>query len=158
MNTKKPVIIARILNKIRVNTMTGCWDWIGGKSLKGHGVVRIGGRTRRAHRAFYTAMFHDPGPLLVCHRCDNPACVNPDHLFTGTNSDNVRDSVRKGRWMTPKKINRGERNGLAKLTDDTVRRIRSLKGTMSHAAIGRMFGVSETVAGEVLRRETWTHI
>lgn len=81
---------------------TGCWLWLRGFNWGGYGRVTVGGRRRRAHRLSYE-LAYGPIPLFmnVCHRCDTPACINPDHLFIGDHSANARDMVAKGRYRGP---------------------------------------------------------
>jgi len=109
-----------------------CWVWTGYKNHKGYGRVAyyINGKTIRlgAHRLSY--LLHtgeDPGSLCVCHKCDNPSCINPQHLFLGTIGDNNRDAFRKGRNKTigQHRLD-GEHNSNAKYTKEIVREIRSL--------------------------------
>lgn len=91
----------RILIRISVSE-TGCWEWIGCDKKDGYGEIHVDGKNMRAHRASYTVFKEDiPNGLLVCHKCDNRKCVNPDHLFLGTHKDNWDDAVNKGRIVTP---------------------------------------------------------
>jgi hypothetical protein len=93
--------------------------------------------------------------LCICHRCDNPPCVNPDHLFLGTHADNVADRDAKGRRPAPK----GVVNGMAKLSEDDVRYIRSVpKRYGRNKALAEKFGVSTGQISYILRRKNWGHI
>lgn len=101
-----------------------------------------------------------PNGMLVCHRCDVPACVRPDHLFVGTQSDNLRDAFRKGRLPHLGKYRcPGEKNGFSKLTEADVRLIRKMASVgMNYGIIARHFGVDRTNIGYVVRRCTWRHV
>lgn len=129
--------------------LTGCWLWLGGEITGGYGVIQVRRRgqptiTHRAHRYFYE---HLKGPiptgLFVCHRCDNRLCVNPDHLFLGTNGDNIRDMRRKGR-------------GRQVLTPSTVdaSRIEYLAG-YSCQDLALKHGVSVVTMHQALTGDTW---
>ena len=92
----------RLLAKVIVNPATGCWEWQGAKTVNGYGMMGYLGYLRRSHRvamALYRN-FDIANPLQVLHRCDNRACVNVEHLFIGTNQDNVDDKMKKGRHRT----------------------------------------------------------
>jgi hypothetical protein len=105
-----------------------------------------------AHRWAWSAANGDPGPLNVLHRCDNRLCVNVEHLFLGTQADNMRDMDSKGRRGTA----RGEQRGTAKLTESDVRVIRSLNASGgSHRRLAAQFGVSKTQVGAICTREKW---
>lgn len=95
----------------------GCWEWTGGRFTTGYGAFWVAGKTTKAHRAAYESV-HGPTPARVLHRCDNPPCCNPAHLFAGSMADNSRDMVAKGR---------GPRGVEPRLTDGQVRLIRSLR-------------------------------
>ena len=89
-------------NKYEVNEITGCWEWKRATNNIGYGMFRIKqGLMRTAHRVSYE-LFKGPIPkgMVVCHKCDNPKCVNPDHLWVGTMKDNIRDMDNKGRRVT----------------------------------------------------------
>jgi hypothetical protein len=133
-----------------------CWIWKASKDKNGYGIFRgkIGDvKFTRAHRfsyAFYT------GDLLVgtqaLHTCDNPSCVNPEHLFSGTNADNMRDKAEKGRSRTPT----GEKHGKAILTERQVRNI--LKDPRPYAEIATQYNVATTTIGSIKQRVSWKHL
>lgn len=133
-----------------------CWPWIGAKELAGYGKlggdIHLGGQIK-AHRASYEINIGPiPPGMCVCHRCDNPPCVNPNHLFLGTLAENNADKVRKGRGST----NRGGTNPKAKLTAEIVNTIRRLRGDgLSQQAIGDIVGFSQVHVGKVLRGNCW---
>lgn len=144
----------RILEKIIFDPVTGCWHWGGARSLQGYGFIkRKDGAQLRAHRVAYE-LIHGPIPagLFVCHRCDNPRCVRPSHLFLGSHPENMADMVLKGRSAHMQ----GERNGSAKLEMQDVLSIRSSIG--SYSRIGHDFGVSPSAVGLIKRRERWAHL
>jgi hypothetical protein len=112
-----------------------------------------------AHRAVWEV---SNGPIcddtLICHRCDNPRCVNPDHLFAGTVADNVLDRVTKGRSRS--RPPQGEQHPNARITADDVRMIRSLYATGQHSlqALGTVYGVSNNRIRAIVKRKAWKHI
>lgn len=129
----------------------GCLMWAGTRHGKGYGHFRKGTGVLKAHRASYE-LFCGPIPdgLLVLHRCDNPTCVNPDHLFLGTNDDNMADRQAKTRQA------RGERAGRARLKEAAVRDIRSSPASTKELA--QKYSVApETIKG-VRSGRTWRHI
>jgi hypothetical protein len=144
----------------RVKVSDGCWEWTGPKDMYGYGLFYEGGRQKTTHRLSWTMHFGCiPPAMLVCHRCDNPACVRPNHLFLGTHQDNMADKIAKGRAAGGSSP--GEANPLAKLTDDIVRTIRAeyLPGKRGHgSAAAKRFGVSISTVHLVLRNKIWRHI
>ena len=135
------------------NAETGCWEWSEHLSPKGYGIINIKTYPRRAHRFAYER-FVGPIPegAVVCHKCDNPKCVNPAHLFVGISADNVADKVRKGRQATGRNV------ASSVLTDDAVKEIRRLAAYMTQTDIAKMFGVTQANVSEIVRRKTWRHI
>jgi hypothetical protein len=136
-----------------------CWLWTGARERAGYGVIAddTSKRQLRASRLAYERE-HGPVPpgMNVCHRCDNPPCVNPAHLFAGTHAENTADMIRKGR--TPVIGKRGSASPNAKLTDDDVRAIRHLYPTMSQQAIADRYGVNQDTVSSIVRRETWVDV
>ena len=119
----------------------GCWDWSGYK-YKGYGNFRASYKAYRAHRASWIIHFGEiPEGLCVCHKCDNPPCTNPDHLFLGTKSENSLDMIEKGRSITAGKF--GSKNHMSKLTDQQREDIIVLydKGS-TNKQLAKMFNVS----------------
>src|SRR3990167_9291402 len=120
-------------------------------------MLSVNGRQTYAHRFSYD-LHYGPVPkgLSVCHHCDNPPCVRPDHLYAGTVADNARDAVSRGRIRMMKKP--GSLNGFARLTESQVLQIRSMAGRMIYRDIAAHFDVDTTTIGLIVRRKTWTHI
>lgn len=146
--------------RIEFGAPSGCWLWAGAMKGRGYGGVWVRGKFLRAHREAYEAV-HGEGSavgLLVRHKCDVRACVNPDHLEIGTYADNNRDMVERGRQVTPK----GEANRSAKLTEADVKMIRETyvrySGTHGHRGLARRFGVDHSVIGDIIRRQNWKHV
>jgi hypothetical protein len=132
---------------------TGCLLWIGGKSSSGYGIFTIKHKPYLAHRISY-GLFNGevPQDQYVCHKCDNKLCVNPDHLFLGSASDNMQDMIAKGRGNKRK----GEAHVNSKLDWDKVKEIRSYIGQRGMGvALARKFGVSGAVITEVQKNRTW---
>jgi hypothetical protein len=147
----------------KVDKSNDCWVWTGCKNKKGYGVAGSGiiGGSKRAHRACWEYCNGKiPDGLGVLHKCDNPPCVNPEHLFLGTNQDNVDDRERKGRASNHLKGCAGEANGLAKLDEQEVIWIKRLlaTGKMSHRAIARIFSVTAANISGIARGKTWGHL
>jgi hypothetical protein len=115
-----------------------------------------------AHRVSYRMFFGEFNPeLLVCHKCDNPSCVNPNHLFLGTHQDNVNDKIIKGRgfgWEGPK----GEQQGGSKLKTNQVLYIREVwakaNGTIKQYELAKDLQVSQQLISMIVRRKCWTHV
>ena len=144
-----------------------CWPWSGWKSRKGYGQISTGRRTDPrvyVHRlAWELANGPVPDGLFVLHRCDNPPCCNPGHLFLGTIADNNRDMTMKGRHgavVRPERLPRGVGHGNAKLTDDDVRAIRAAwaRGGLRQRDIAELYGVDQQVVWSVVHRRTWAHV
>lgn len=94
---------ARELLNNTIKTKSGCMEWKGATDPTGYGRVRVFGKSINTHRAILILMGTKiPDGYDVCHKCDNPACINPKHLFVGTRSDNVKDCVKKGRFSRPR--------------------------------------------------------
>jgi len=132
---------------------SGCWLWDGSTKKDGYGQFGIGGsgKTRSAHRVSYE-LYKGPIPngYFVCHKCDNPACVNPDHLFVGTPGENTADRDAKGRTAL------GEKNGKSKLTEQQVKLIR--ESNLSERKIAAMLGFHRGTINAVRRGKTWSHV
>lgn len=140
----------RLLAKTEISP-DGCWIWFGVKTRHGYGYMRYSGGRLAAHRASYLVYLGPiPNETVVCHSCDTPACVRPDHLFLGTQAENMRDMTLKGRRA------RGERLPQSKLTEVQVSAIRG--DSRTHEEIAATYGVSRPTVSRVINRKTWKDI
>jgi hypothetical protein len=162
-----------IEERVQMVPWSGCWLWDRAMSGCGYGNAckRIGDRKRwfRAHALAYEAFVGQvPDGMILRHRCDVKACCNPDHLETGTHSENSRDMVERGRAATgdkngsrtrPERLVRGERHGMAKLTEGDVKLIFELRArSMLQREIAAEFGVSQVLVSRILSGNLWAHI
>ncbi len=152
--TEQPSVSVRFFKHV-TKTAT-CWEWNSGTARggRGYGVFRYKTRVITAHRVAYMLYVGDiPPNLCVLHTCDNPKCVNPAHLFLGTQQDNMADRDNKNRQV------RGERCVLSKLTESEVLSIRHFhKNGESGRQLARRYSVCHRTINRVIHRETWKHI
>lgn len=146
----------RFLSKIKVNKNTNCWEWQAYIHKSGYGHFWMN-KNYRAHRASYELFVNKiPKNLLVLHKCDIKKCVNPDHLFLGTNQDNSDDKFKKNRQRFLKGI---EYNG-HKLNNKKVRNIRTLykNGEYTQRELAKIYNVSQRLIMNVIKRTAWSHV
>lgn len=128
-----------------------CWEWRGDRNVAGYGRKKVNGRREYTHRLAYEWV-HGliPTGMYVCHTCDNPPCVNPNHLFLGTPRENSKDCVTKGRML------RGELHRRSKLTTDQVLTIR--RSAEKGVTLARKLGVTKELIYAVRKRRIWKHV
>jgi HNH endonuclease/CENP-B-like protein len=160
-----PNFIERFWAKVTI--ADSCWLWTGATTPFGYGVLSTGTwmYARRyqqilAHRASWI-LHYGPVPigLQVLHHCDNPPCCRPDHLWIGTQKENMHDMIKKGRHFTqglPQ--NRAGENPQAKLTGQQVAQIRRLRGTHSERAIAKMFGIHRSTVNRITANKRWSYL
>lgn len=145
----------------------GCWEWSGAGTGKGHGRLRWSGRQVCAHRlaAYLSGLISAldleagvGGPDLVLHHCDNPLCCNPDHIYVGTQSQNLRDAYVRGRRVPYHE--RGTAHPNSRFTDAQIREVRKLYalGGKTQAQIAELFGASQTWVSQVIRRKRYQDV
>ena len=136
---------------------SGCIYWTGTIESTGYGSVRFQGKRLKAHRAAWIACYGDiPNGILVLHKCDNKCCINPEHLWLGSQKDNMRDMIQKGR----KVVHSGEDHWGAKLTEDDVRYIRDQvsNGAKKQSQLADEFGMRLQSINDIVRGKIWKHI
>lgn len=134
-----------------------CWIWTGTTSgTARYGILQVSGKKTKAHIFSYELCFGKTNGLFVCHKCDNPLCVRPDHLFLGTHAENMADMVSKGR------ANRGEKRPAAKLTEADVQFIRASyqagSPIVGAIALSERFGVNYYTVMAIITGKAWKHV
>ena len=130
---------------------SGCWLWIGGATTVGYGKIFANGFVRLSHRVSYEEYKGAiPEGMLVLHKCDTPACINPEHLFLGTNKENMQDASRKGRTSF------GEKNGSSKITEKDA--ILILNSAQSVSILSRKYNITETSIRNIKNGDKWSYL
>ena len=125
--------------------------------LSGYGVATVRGKQVKAHRLAWQRSFGEiPKGMLVCHKCDNRACINPEHLFLGTYADNNRDCRDKGRNRYP--VNTGTRHGMSKISEQTAIRLKIVNGVLSQAKAAKALGMNQSHVGYIMSGRCWNHV
>lgn len=143
----------RFWRLVKLDDPDRCWLWTGsddGRRGYGHFYPTIKPKRHIAAHRYSFEFFYGVVTLCVLHRCDTPKCVNPNHLFLGTNRENTADRHRKGRSA------RGERSGQAKLTEAQAREVLTLRGTTTQLAVAERFGVARGTVGAIWRGKLWS--
>lgn len=140
--------------KVKIDLVSGCWLWVGTLTRYGYGQVSVGGKKMKAHRVSWELHWGMvPDGLHVLHRCDVRNCVNPRHLFLGTNQDNIDDKMRKNRGTS------GILNGRSKLCDSDVHLIRLLLiQKETHKEIAKKFGVHQSIVSQINTGKAWVGV
>lgn len=142
----------KYVNKKEINE---CWNWIGASSKGGYGRFRINKNIISSHRFSWVIYNGDiPNDKLVLHKCNNPPCVNPNHLYLGTNKDNSEYMVKQNRYIKAQ----GEDNGRSKLILSQVKQIRKLKGILFQRIIAKKFNVSQSLISHIHNNKLWKDI
>ena len=145
-------MLQKLMSRIIQDDSSGCWVWQRGMS-RGYGTITVGGKTCYAHRIIYVLTYgdHIPDGWGVHHVCDNPACINPDHLIIGTDQENVEDKLSRGRQSY------GEIHGPSKLTQEQAEDIRKIfwEDGVKQSDIARVYGVHQSQVSRIVHGRSW---
>jgi hypothetical protein len=150
-------VAERFEEKYIPEALSGCFLWIGAqKNSRGYGNFNFNGKIISAHRVSWMIYKGGiPDAKHVLHKCDNPNCVNPEHLFLGTHSENMNDMKQKGR----QRFFVGSSHGNSKLTENQIIEMRKLGDSgVCRSDIAKMFGIGKSMANYICNREYWTHV
>ena len=156
--SENSLLADKIANKYAIDPETGCWNWTAACNARGYGVVSRGGRGSGLHKAHRASWMVHRGELAdgawVLHKCDNPRCINPDHLYLGDHRQNVCDMMSRGRNVIPD--NRGERATWAKLTAEAAVDIKTRR--LSGPEFARLYGVSRSAVYQIWGGKNWVSV
>lgn len=158
-DTTEEEVIERLEEKYVEDDDTNCWEWTAATNKSGYGRIRIDDVLRYAHRVSYRIHVGDlDDGAQVNHRCHNPRCINPDHLYSGTQKDNIEDAIEQGEFLESKP--RAQDNPNTVLTEEQVREIRQLYRETDHTqrSLASKFDVSKGAIQDVLERKSWDHL
>lgn len=147
----------RLKARSELDSVSGCWVWTGSQTADGYAQIWVAGKNCRANRVAYETFIGPTNGLHVCHHCDNPLCVRPEHLFLGTDADNVKDKCDKGRARGGSMP--GETHPQHVLSRKQVMEIRStpiVRGTVT--SLSQKFGVDKATISRILRGKTWKEV
>ncbi len=148
-------LLERFASNFFIEPNSGCWLWTGSINKAGYGLMRYDSGILAHRYSWQTHNSQIPKGLCVLHKCDTPSCVNPNHLFIGTQLENLADMRRKGRASGPKIGRHGEKSPTAKLTASQVAEIRKSSG--SQRALAAKYGVCQQNICDILRGRRWSH-
>ena len=162
------ILIDRFFTKFTKLTKSDCWEWQGNRDTSGYGTTKRKGKVHKAHRLSYTIHNGEiPYGLCVCHTCDNPPCVNPKHLWVGTQRENQLDCNKKKRrakgishrsHLYPSQTPKGESSGMSKLTEENVRFIKNNLSKHTQTHLAKLFNVNQTTVSVIATGKSWKHI
>lgn len=154
-----PAPLQRLEEKYITIPETDCWWWTASLNNKGYGQFWLEGKMWRAHRASWELHVGGiPEGMCVLHKCDNPTCINPEHLFLGTQLENIEDRDTKGRQVAGTSL--GERHGMTSLTESQVLDIRAMykTGRYKQKTLADQYGLTKATAHNIIKGKTWSHL